>query len=285
MTKSTSARSDLDRVWLVTGCSSGIGRALCERVLAEGERVVCTARKPETLDDLVERYPGRAIALRLDITDPASVSAAVEQAIAKTGRIDVLVNNAGYGVIGAIEEIPDAEVERLFDTNVMGTLRVTKAVLPHMRERKSGHILNVSSALGVFAKAGFGIYSATKYALEGISETLALELAPFGIKVTILAPGSFRTDFRGDSLVQAEVMPAYAPILEAFRRDLIEGDGKQPGDPVRGAEAILTAVNASEPPLRLAMGKQSALGAKAKFTAAAEQAEKWLELSASTDFS
>jgi NAD(P)-dependent dehydrogenase (short-subunit alcohol dehydrogenase family) len=273
------------RVWFVTGCSSGIGRALCERVLAGGDTVVCTARRVATLDDLVRRYPERAIALPLDVTDGASVTAAVEAAIARTGRIDVLVNNAGYGVIGALEEIPDEEIFRIFDTNVFGVIRVTKAVLPHMRARASGHILNVSSALGLITRAGYGVYSSTKFAVEGLTETLAQEVAPLGIKVTILAPGSFRTDFRGAaSMYQAPPMPPYDAILADFRRDLMEGDGKQPGDPVRGADAIVAVVNASEPPLRLAMGKQSAGGAKAKLAAAAEQVEAWQTLSHSVDF-
>lgn len=273
------------RVWFVTGCSSGIGRALCERVLAGGETVVCTARRVETLDDLVRRYPDRAIALPLDVTDETSVKAAVEAAIARTGKIDVLVNNAGYGVIGALEEIPDEEIVRIFDTNVFGVIRVTKAVLPHMRARGAGHILNVSSALGLITRAGYGVYSGTKFALEGITETLAQEVAPLGIKVTILAPGSFRTDFRGAaSLYQAPPMPPYDAILADFRRDLMEGDGKQPGDPVRGAEAIVAVVEAAEPPLRLAMGKQSAGGAKAKLAASAKQVDAWQTLSHSVDF-
>jgi len=276
--------SPADRVWLVTGCSSGIGRALCERVLAGGERVVCTARRVEMLRDLAERYPDRAIALRLDVADPASVAGAVEEAVARAGKIDVLVNNAGYGVIGALEEVAESEIRRIFETNVFGVIRVTKAVLPHMRARRSGHILNVSSALGFVTKGGYSTYSATKFAVEGLSEALAQEVAPFGIKVTILAPGSFRTDFRGAGLYQAPVTPAYAESLAAFRRDIVESDGKQPGDPKRGAEAIIAVVNAAEPPQRLAMGKQSATGARNKLAAFGREVESWMELSLSADF-
>jgi NAD(P)-dependent dehydrogenase (short-subunit alcohol dehydrogenase family) len=278
------ASSNPDRVWLVTGCSSGIGRALCERVLASGERVVCTARRVETLSDLVDRYPDRAIALPLDVTDAASVRNAVEQAIARAGKIDILVNNAGFGVIGAIEEIDEADVRRLFDTNFFGVLAVTKAVLPHMRARGFGHILNMSSALALFPRGGYGIYAASKFALEGLSESLAQEVAPFGIKVTILAPGSLRTDFRGPSMVQATPMPPYDETLAQFRRDIVEGDGKQPGDPVRGAAAIMAVVNAAEPPLRFAMGRQSVNGARTKLAAAGRTLEQWQDLSLTTDF-
>jgi NAD(P)-dependent dehydrogenase (short-subunit alcohol dehydrogenase family) len=272
------------RVWLVTGCSSGIGRALCEHVLALGERVVCTARNPDTLRELVQRFPDKAVALALDVTKQASIDAAVRQAIQRCGRIDVLVNNAGYGVIGALEEVEEPEVLRVFDTNTFGVYRVTRAVVPHMRRQGSGHIVNVSSALGVVAKAGYTFYSATKFAVEGMSEALAQEMAPFGIKVTIVEPGSFRTEFRRAGAYEAPVLPAYAESLGPFRRSLAETDGKQPGDPKRGADAIVAAVNATNPPLRLALGEACVAGIEKKLKSMREELDEWKDVSLSTSF-
>jgi NAD(P)-dependent dehydrogenase (short-subunit alcohol dehydrogenase family) len=276
--------SQPERVWLLTGCSSGLGRALCEHVLALGERVVCTARNPETLQELVRRFPDTALGLALDVTKQASIDAAVAQAIERCGRIDVLVNNAGYGVIGALEEVDEAEVFRVFDTNTFGVYRVTKAVLPHMRQQQAGHILNVSSALGVVAKAGYTFYSATKFAVEGMSEALAQEVAPFGIKVTIVEPGSFRTEFRRAGAYEAPMLPAYAGTLGPFRRSLVETDGKQPGDPKRGAQAIVAAVKAPDPPLRLPLGEACVAGIEKKLTSIREELGEWMDVSLSTSF-
>jgi NAD(P)-dependent dehydrogenase (short-subunit alcohol dehydrogenase family) len=273
-----------ERVWFVTGCSSGLGRALCEHVLALGEKAVCTARNPDTLHDLVRRFPDKAIGLALDVTKQASIDAAVSQAIERCGRIDVLVNNAGYGVIGALEEVDEAEVLRVFDTNTFGVYRVTRAIVPHMRRQRSGHILNVSSALGVVAKAGYTFYSATKFAVEGLSEALAQEMAPFGIKVTIVEPGSFRTEFRRAGAYEAPMLPAYAESLGPFRRSLAETDGKQPGDPQRGARAIVAAVNAANPPLRLALGEACVAGIEKKLTSMREELDEWMDVSLSTSF-
>jgi NAD(P)-dependent dehydrogenase (short-subunit alcohol dehydrogenase family) len=273
-----------ERVWLVTGCSSGLGRALCEHVLTLGERVVCTARNPETLHELVRHFPDTALGLALDVTKQASIDAAVAQAIERFGRIDVLVNNAGYGVIGALEEVDEAEMLRVFDTNTFGVYRVTKAVLPHMRRQGSGHILNVSSALGVVAKGGYTFYSATKFAVEGMSEALAQELAPFGIKLTIVEPGSFRTEFRRAGAYEAPMLPAYAETLGPFRRSLAETDGKQPGDPKRGAQAIVAAVNSPDPPLRLPLGEACVAGIEKKLASTREELDEWMDVSLSTSF-
>ncbi|HEY7384630.1 MAG TPA: oxidoreductase [Beijerinckiaceae bacterium] len=283
-TSLSSAGHAADRVWLVTGCSSGLGRALCEHVLALGEKVACTARNPDTLRELVGRFPDNAIGLALDVTRQPTVDDAVAQAIARFGRVDVLVNNAGYGAIGALEEVDEAEVIRVFDTNTFGVYRVTRAVVPHMRRQRSGHILNVSSALGIVAKGGYTFYSASKFAVEGMSEALAQEMAPFGIKVTIVEPGSFRTEFRRAGAYAAPMMAAYADTLGPFRRSLAETDGKQPGNPKLGAAAIVAAVDAPHPPLRLALGEACVAGIETKLASMRAELDLWREVSLSTSY-
>jgi NAD(P)-dependent dehydrogenase (short-subunit alcohol dehydrogenase family) len=273
------------RTWFITGSSSGIGRTLATRVLKSGEHVFCTARNTDALREIAERFPENATILHLDVTERESVRAAVAAAIEKAARIDVLVNNAGYGVVGALEEVEEKEVVRVFDTNVFGPYRVTAEVLPHMRARRSGHILNMSSALGVVARGGYCFYCATKFALEGMSEALAEEVAPFGIKVTILEPGSFRTSFRNNpSMHWAPPMEPYSETLATFRRRLIETDGKQPGDPERGAEAIIAIVNAPEPPLRLPMGETTVVHIEDKLHTTADELAAWRAVSLSTSF-
>jgi NAD(P)-dependent dehydrogenase (short-subunit alcohol dehydrogenase family) len=272
------------RVWLVTGSSSGLGRALCERLLEKGESVACSARRTASVADLVRRYPDRALAVELDVTSPQSIARAVEFVLAKLGRVDVLVNNAGYGVVGALEEFEEAEVRRVFDANVFGVYRVTRALLPHLRERGGGHILNISSMGGLVAGAGFGFYNATKFAVEGLSEALAREVAPFGIKVTIVEPGPFRTDFRNRSLYSAPALDAYAQTVGKFRETLSDGDGKQPGDPRRAADAMIAAVDAAEPPLRLPLGDICVQAIRKKMTAQTAEIDRWLEISLATSF-
>lgn len=187
-----------NRVWFITGCSTGFGAALARAVLKQGDRVVVTSRKVEATHQFVGEFPGRAIPMELDVTRPQMVQHIVQQAIEQTGHIDVLVNNAGYGIVGAVEEVSDAEARQVFETNVMGLLHVTRAVLPHMRQRRSGHVINMSSMTGLFAPAGFGFYSGTKFAVEGLTEAMAAELKPLGIRVTLVEPGPFRTNFRVD---------------------------------------------------------------------------------------
>jgi NAD(P)-dependent dehydrogenase (short-subunit alcohol dehydrogenase family) len=255
------------RSWLVTGSSTGLGRALCERLLETGEAVACSVRDTKSVEDLVRRYPDQAIAVALDVTLPRSIERAVDTVLERMGRVDVLVNNAGYGVVGALEEFDEAEVRRVFDANVLGVYRVTRALLPHLRERGSGHILNVSSMGGLVAGAGFGMYNATKFAIEGMSEALAQEVAPFGIKVTIVEPGPFRTDFRNRSLYSAP-LEAYASTVGKFRQMLADGDGRQPGDPRKAADAMMAAVQA----IRKKMAAQSA------------EIERWLDVSLATSF-
>ncbi|WP_323992932.1 oxidoreductase [Nguyenibacter sp. L1] len=242
-------------VWLITGCSSGLGRALAEQVLAAGYRLVATARRPETLGDLVAQAPDRAMALGLDVTDAAQIEAAVRQAEARFGAIDVLVNNAGYGYVAALEEGEEADVRAVFETNVFGPWKVTNAVLPGMRMRGTGHVVNIGSVGGMVTFPAVGFYHMTKFALEGFSETLAKEVAPFGIGVTIVEPGAFRTEFRGASMKQSAVRLAeYADTAGKVRVNLPAAHGTQAGDPVRGARAIIKAVAAEHPPLHLVIG-------------------------------
>lgn len=273
-----------ERAWLVTGASGGIGRALCEEVIAAGERLVAAGRNIQALEDIVRGNP-KAMALELDIASTESVNAGVKRALDWAGRIDVLVNNAGYGIVGALEEVDEDQIVRAFNVNVIGAYRMIRAVLPHMRERRSGHILNVSSALGLFAKPGYTWYSATKFGLEGLTEAFAQEMASFNIKVTAVEPGSFRTGFRnGNNMYISPATEAYEGVLGAFRRDLSAGDGKQPGDPVRGARAIMSVVNHPNPPLRLLMGKHTVENTLKKIEAMEKEIAAWRATSLATSF-
>ncbi|MGH3588565.1 MAG: SDR family oxidoreductase [Pseudonocardia sp.] len=241
--------------WFITGASAGFGRVLTETLLARGDAVVATARDPRTLADLVEKYPDSALALPLDVTDGAQVREAVEHALA-AGPIDVLVNNAGRGLVGALEELSDQQIHDVLAVNLMGALAVTRAVLPHMRARRSGHIVVLSSVGGVIGNPGHAIYATTKFALEGASEALAGEVAPFGIRVTIVEPGPFRTEFLGRSMQHATPLPAYEDgPAGALRRRTASGHGQQPGDPVGAVEAIIDVVRAPSAPLRLPLGR------------------------------
>lgn len=246
---------DLDgKVWFVTGASAGFGREIGAQVIARGGRLVATARKPETLDDLVALAPDRVLALRLDVTAQADIDAAVAAATARFGAIDVLVNNAGFGYLAAVEEAQDAEVRHVFETNFFGLAALTRAVLPLMRARRAGTVVNISSTAGVRGLAGVGYYCATKFAVEGLSESLALEMKPFGVRVLIVEPGAFRTDFSGRSItVPATPIADYAEIV-TLREKSAAGSGRQPGDPVRGCAAIIDTVMQDDPPLRLVLG-------------------------------
>jgi len=245
----------MSSVWLITGCSSGIGRELARAALEAGHRVVLTARDPSRLADLAAAHKGRALALGLDVTDAAQVSRAAHEAERRFGRIDVLVNNAGYGYLAAIEEGEDAELRALFETNFFGLVAMIKAVLPGMRARQSGPVINVSSMAGLVANPGTGYYSASKFAVEGLTEALSRELAPFGIRVTAIEPGPFRTDWAGRSMRRTRTpIEAYAGTVGA-RISMIEGlDGKQSGDPRRAALAILRVAELPDPPLHLLLG-------------------------------
>ncbi|GGA66993.1 short-chain dehydrogenase/reductase [Edaphobacter acidisoli] len=274
-----------NRVWFITGCSTGFGRVLAEEVLKAGGKVVATARRPEQIADFAKRYPETALALRLDVTRPEDVESAVAGAIERFGRIDVLVNNAGYGVGGAIEEVSEAEFMPMFETNVFGLIRVTRAVLPYLRRQRSGHILNLSSIGGLTANPGFGYYHTTKFAVEGFSEALALELAPLGVRVTLIEPGPFRTDFLGRSGVVAErQIPDYDKTAGNARRYFEEQDGKQPGDPVRAALAMIEVVESANPPLHLLLGAVALKRLRAKLDLMRQETDAWEATTVGADF-
>ena len=272
-------------VWFVTGCSTGFGRELARQVLEGGKRCVVTARDPAQVADLVELAPDRALALALDVTDPAQVRAAVAAAEGRFGRIDALVNNAGVGYFGSVEESDEAAVRRMFEINFWGLAAVTRAALPGMRARRSGHIVNISSIGGVRAFPAVGFYNATKFAVEGLSESLSLELAPLGVKVLIVEPSGFRTDWAGRSADEApRTLPDYAETA-GRNRDAIRGNsGRQAGDPVRAAAAIIGAVESPEPPLRLLLGRAALAGARAKIELLRRDFEAWAAVTEGADF-
>jgi NAD(P)-dependent dehydrogenase (short-subunit alcohol dehydrogenase family) len=245
------------RVWLITGSSSGFGRHIAEAALRAGDRVAATARHPEALDDLVASAPDRVLALPLDVTDQSQVDAAVAAAGSHFGRIDVLVNNAGHGSVGAVEELDDAELRGLMDTMFFGAVAMTRAVLPLMRAQSSGAIVQMSSMGGQVTMPGFGAYCAGKFALEAISESLAAEVAPFGIHVLIVEPGAFRTSFGGASMQRSPDSGVYAHTVGPTRDAVDAMDGSQPGDPAKAAAAIRAALDADAPPLRLALGEDA----------------------------
>jgi NAD(P)-dependent dehydrogenase (short-subunit alcohol dehydrogenase family) len=246
------------RVWLITGASSGFGRAIAEAALAAGDIVVAAARRTDALADLVASAPERVTVLALDVTDANRISAAVAEVLDRHGRVDVLVNNAGRGAIGAAEETSDRELRDLMDLHFFGPAALTRAVLPGMRERGTGAIVQMSSMGGRFTFAGVGAYSATKFALEGWSEALAKEVERFGIKVLIVEPGAFRTSFNGPgALLMSKPISAYDEQIEPLRNGMPDDDGKQPGDPAKAAGAIMLALDSQDPPLRLALGNDA----------------------------
>ncbi len=273
------------KVWLITGSSTGFGRSLTEAVLKHGDRVVATARKPEQLNELVDQYPETAKAFRLDVTNPQNISEVVDFALLTFGQIDVLVNNAGYGTMGAIEEVSDEAIQRQFDTNVFGALKMMRAVLPLMRKQRSGHILNLSSVGGFVSFGATGIYCGTKFALEALSEALSKEVESLGIKVTIVEPGAFRTDFNGRSLAAPEQpIDDYAPITGPFLNWLQEMDGKQPGDPDKAAQAMIKVVESDNPPLRLALGADAVSAIEAKLESVKAELDAWKQVSLDTAY-
>jgi NAD(P)-dependent dehydrogenase (short-subunit alcohol dehydrogenase family) len=273
------------RVWFITGSSTGFGRALVEAVLANGECVIATARKPEQLNDVVNQYPDTALAVRLDVTNCQEVDEAVNVALKTFGHVDVLVNNAGYGLLGGVEEASNAEIRAQFETNLFGALNVMQAVLAHMRQRQSGHILNISSVGGFTGYAGFGIYNGTKFALEGISEALALEVAPFGIHITIVEPGAFRTDWAGRSMTRTErIIEDYAETAGQTRTWMDGENGDQAGDPARAVQAMIKVVNAANPPLRLVLGADALERIRGKLRSVAQELDTWELTTVNTAF-
>ncbi|MBB4891742.1 NAD(P)-dependent dehydrogenase (short-subunit alcohol dehydrogenase family) [Streptomyces olivoverticillatus] len=274
-----------NRVWLITGATSGFGRSIAEAALGAGDTVVAAARRPEVLGDLVTAHPDRLVPVALDVTDAARIRAVVDEVVERFGRIDVLVNNAGRGLVGAVEETTDAELRDLMELHFFGPAALTRAVLPHMRDRKSGAIVQMSSMGGRMSLPGVGAYSATKFALEGLTEALAQEVAGFGIKALIVEPGAFRTGFAGGgALQQTGALDAYADTVGAVRTGLPDSDGKQPGDPAKAAAAILAALDAERTPLRLALGNDALDAITTAYDAAREEAHSWEAVSRGTDF-
>lgn len=276
----------LPKVWLVTGSSSGFGQAVSEAILDHGDRLVATARDVKTIRALETRGGERALALPLDVTDALAARRAVDAAVKHFGRIDVVFNNAGYGHVGAVEELTDEELRQQLEVDFFGVVNVTRAALPHLRQQRSGHFVQMSSLNGVEPLPGGAFYTAAKFAVEGFSESLAGEVAHLGIKVTIVEPAPFRTRFlSAKSAKFARPIADYDTSVGEVRKTLKRMDGKQPGDPARAARAIMKAVEAEHPPLRLPLGQMALDHIRAALDAEAKELEAWAHLSATTDFS
>jgi len=279
------ATNNSTQTWLITGTSQGFGRDLVRAALDRGDNVVATSRSPEKVRETFVGAGVRLHATAMDFSNPEQIAIAVDSAIQRFGRIDVLINNAGHGLLGAVEEASDVETAKVFEINVFGLLRVTRAVLPHMRRQRSGHIVNLSSIGGLVGLPGWGIYNATKFAIEGLSEALAQEVAPLGIGVTIVEPGPFRTDFLGGSLTMVEAhLPDYDATAGKTRTYQKENDGSQAGDPARGAKAIVDAVVGKNPPLHLLLGALAYQRATAKVDSLRAEFEAWRDVTLATDF-
>lgn len=266
----------MSKVYFITGCSTGFGRNLAMEALQQGNQVAVTSRNTEDVKDIVSQFADSAIAIKLDVTNPQEVAAAVKQAQERFGRIDVLVNNAGIGYFGAIEESEEAEYRRMFEINFFGLATVTNAVLPIMRAQRKGHIVNISSIGGMVAFPGVGFYNATKFAVTGYSESLAKETAPLGIKVTVVAPSGFRTDWAGRSANNTKIIiDDYAATAHTNQNTIRGYSGNQPGDPVRAAKAIIKAVESDTPPVRLLLGAGALKGARNKIAEMQQDIDTW----------
>jgi NAD(P)-dependent dehydrogenase (short-subunit alcohol dehydrogenase family) len=274
--------ADTSRVWLITGSSSGFGREFAHAALDRGDSVVATARRPDVLADLVASAPDRVLAVALDVTQAGEIEAAVAAALERFGRIDVLVNNAGYGSIGAVEEIDMDDLRDLMETMFFGPVALTKAVLPHLRERGSGAIVQMSSMGGQLSPPGFGAYCSAKFALEAMSESLAAEVAPHGIRVLIPEPGAFRTEFGGARLHHSRELDDYAETAGANRAYMDGADGTQPGDPHRAVAAIVAALDDPDAPLRLALGDDAVDAIRAKHERLRADLDAWEHVSRAT---
>jgi NAD(P)-dependent dehydrogenase (short-subunit alcohol dehydrogenase family) len=278
-------KNGFKRVWFITGASRGLGALIAEAALADGNAVVAAGRNVAAIAERLGNSPA-LLSVALDVTDEAQAKAAVQAALEKFGRIDVLVNNAGFGLLGAIEESSDADVRRMYDTNVFGLLNITRAVLPTLRSQRAGHVINMSSIGGYRAAAGFGAYSSTKFAVEGLTEALRGELAPLGIHATVVEPGYFRTDFLDASslMVAKEIIADYDATSGNVRRRAVEMNHNQPGNPEKLAQAMLELVDAPTPPLRLPLGTDTLKAIADKNAYVTQETETWKALSASTDF-
>jgi len=272
-------------IWFLTGASSGFGRCLAEAILAAGDRLIATARHPSHLADLAAAHPAACEILALDVTDAAQVQETVAAAARVWGRLDVVVNNAGYGLLGAIEECTDEQIRRNFETNFFGPLNVTRAALPILRAQRSGHFIYLSAAAAISNYAGFGVYGAGKWALEGLAESLRAETALLGLKVTLVEPGPFRTDFISRSLERAAVPIAdYDKTAGKFAQFLAGVDGRQPGDPARAAQLIVDVTKSGRAPFRLPLGRYVIDKLKRKAATTTKDADDWAALAASADF-
>ena len=275
----------MSKVWLITGASRGLGRAFAEAALEAGDRVVATARNPEHLVELARRYSERVCTVALDVTNEEQAKGAVEAAIVSFGGLDVLVNNAGYGNVCPVEDTSLADFRAQIETNLFGVIIMTKAVLPYFRERRAGHIIQVTSIAGRIGPAGRAPYAAAKFGVEGFSESLFKEIGPLGIKVTIIEPGGFRTDFAGSSTQLSEGRPEYDSTVGAAVRFQRSYNGKQPGDPAKAAAALLYVASLAEPPLRLLLGSDSYAAAEKSAVDKIDSDRNWKTLSLSTDYS
>ncbi|CAN7249823.1 oxidoreductase [Pararhizobium sp. LjRoot238] len=274
------------RVWFITGASRGLGALITQEALKAGDAVVATARNPQTVIDRFGNHPN-LLAVALDVTNEKQAFAAAEQAVKRFGKIDILLNNAGYGLLGAVEEATAEEIEKLYATNVFGLLKVTRAVLPHMRRQRSGHVMNISSIGGYTGFPGWGVYGSTKFAVEGLSESLAAEVTSLGIDVTVVEPGFFRTDFLDETslAISPSSIADYEQTPAGTMRDFAAGKNHgQPGDPARLAKAMITLANAENPPLRMPFGTDTVAAIGEKNASVAREVEKWRELAVSTDF-
>ncbi|MGF6357537.1 short-subunit dehydrogenase [Paenibacillus sp. 4624] len=274
------------KVWLITGCSTGFGRHIAQKAIETGYKVVVTARNVQQVTDLIAGHEDQVIALPLDVTSPEQIRNVVDRTIEKFNRIDVLVNNAGIGYFSSVEESVEEETRKMFEVNFWGLMHVTNAVLPHMRSQKSGHIINFSSIGGLASFPTLGYYHATKYAVEGISESLSQELTPFNINVTLIEPSGFRTDWAGRSSVKTEtsIPELKESIVGQMLQGIELGAGQETGDPAKAAEAVIKVVETTEPPLRLLLGQQAYDTATYKFNSLLASIEQWKETTINADY-
>ncbi len=273
------------KIWLITGVSGGLGRALALQAAQNGDIVFGTLRKPEQIDEFNDLVHGKTFGIQLDVNKHDQIGPVLTHILDQFGKLDVLVNNAGYGLFGAVEEVSMTEARAQMETNFFGALAVTQAVLPIMRNQRSGHIIQISSIAGISSNPGLGLYNASKFALEGLTEALALETKDLNIKITLVEPGPFRTDWAGASSIRSDkIIPEYDSTAGERIRILNGISGKQPGDPVKAAKAIITIVNSDTPPLRLALGKIAIDIIRNKIKRLGRDLDEWEQLSADTDF-
>ncbi|WP_184546500.1 oxidoreductase [Mucilaginibacter sp. FT3.2] len=273
----------MEKIWFITGSSRGLGRSLTAAVLAKGDKVAATARNPAQLKDFEDQYPGQLLAIQLDVTNQEQINAAIKNTIQHFGRIDVLVNNAGFGITGAVEAFTNEQVSSQLDTNLRAPIAITRAVLPYMRKQRSGHILQISSIGGRVGSGGVSVYQAAKFGLSGFSEGLAQEVAPLGIKVIVIEPGGFRTDWAGDSMTYAKEIEGYEDTVGKRAEFFKSGDFVPLGDPDKAAKVMVDIVEHPQPPLHLILGSEGLVIVKASETAKMAELEKWAEVSRSTD--